>query len=382
MPAPNADAAKASTACLQTNDVINFLQGHQDCTNAVQGYFKICAGEVVQGQTVPQDTVVNGTYCPNSDSTDQPSTLESIGVTKHMVVLILLGLLGLFALIVAISTGYRVEEQTRVIIERLGRFNRISGPGFHLKIPFLESIAQTVDLRVQQHIIEVESKTKDDVTVKIRVAVQSQIPEASVYDSYYKCDRPEDQMEAYVFDAIRATVPSSSLDDIYANRDLDKAIEGEVRERMASYGYHIIDAPVTNIEPDEAVKVAMNQVNAQQRLLEAARSKAEAQKVTTVKEAEAQAESKALQGKGIADERLAIAKGLQESAMVFEKNVPGVSVEECMTILLLTQYFDMLRSVGANSNTIMLPHSPAGLTDMTAQLREAIIAGSQVPVKA
>jgi regulator of protease activity HflC (stomatin/prohibitin superfamily) len=225
--------------------------------------------------------------------------------------------------------------------------------------------------------VTVETKTRDDVTLTVKVAVQYFVAADQVFNAFYKLEEPQRQINAYVFDAIRAHVPDQKLDEVYSNKELDQAIEHEVREKMQAYGYSIIDAPVVEIVPDPRVKEAMNQVNANQRLLEAAKAKAEADKIMVVKAAEAEAESKALQGDGIARERLAIAHGLKESADLFKQELAGVTTEECMSILLLTQYFDMLKEIGARSNTIMLPHSPGGLPDLIAQIRNAIIVGNE-----
>jgi regulator of protease activity HflC (stomatin/prohibitin superfamily) len=283
----------------------------------------------------------------------------------------------IFIVVVMLSGIYTVDQQTVAVVEQFHAFNRLCPAGLHWRIPLFERVATSVDLKVQQMFVTVETKTRDDVTLSVKVAVQYFVAADQVFNAFYKLEEPRRQINAYVFDAIRAHVPGQTLDQVYANKELDQAIEHEVREKMQAYGYSIIDAPVVEIVPDARVKEAMNQVNANQRLMEAAKAKAEADKILVVKAAEAEAESKALQGDGIARERLAIARGLKESAELFERQLPGVSTEECMSILLLTQYFDMLKEIGARSNTIMLPHSPGGLQDLISQIRSAIIAGNE-----
>jgi regulator of protease activity HflC (stomatin/prohibitin superfamily) len=291
--------------------------------------------------------------------------------------MILLGLMLLVFALILLSGIYTVDQQSVAVVERFHAFARLESAGLRWKIPLVERVAAYVDLRVQQMYVTVETKTKDDVTVTVKVAVQFFVAAAQVYNAYYKLEEPGRQINAYVFDAIRAHVPGQKLDEVYANKELDEAIEHEVREKMQAYGYSIIDAPVVEIAPDARVKEAMNQVNANQRLLEAAKAKAEADKILVVKAAEAEAESKALQGDGIARERLAIAKGLKESADLFKEQMAGASTEECMAILLMTQYFDMLKEIGSRSNTIMLPHSPGGMQDLIDQIRNAIISGNE-----
>ncbi|MGH9552607.1 MAG: SPFH domain-containing protein [Terriglobales bacterium] len=283
----------------------------------------------------------------------------------------------LFVAIALLSGIYMVDQQSVAVLEKFHAFARLEGAGLHWRMPVFERVAAFVDLKVQQLFVTVETKTKDDVTLSVKVAVQYFVAADQVFNAFYKLEEPRRQINAYVFDAIRAHVPGQKLDEVYANKELDQAIEHEVREKMQNYGYSIIDAPVVEIVPDARVKEAMNQVNANQRLFEAAKAKAEADKVMVVKGAEAEAESKALQGDGIARERLAIAKGLKESADLFQEELRGVSTEECMSILLLTQYFDMLKEIGSRSNTIMLPHSPGGLQDLLSQIRNAIIAGNE-----
>ena len=283
----------------------------------------------------------------------------------------------LFIALILLSRIYVVDQQTVGVVEKFHAFARLEPAGLHWRLPLFERVIAFVDLRVQQLFVTVETKTKDDVTLSVKVAVQYFVAADQVFNAFYKLEEPRRQINAYVFDAIRAHVPGQKLDEVYANKELDQAIEHAVREKMQTYGYSIIDAPVVEIVPDGRVKEAMNQVNANQRLFEAAKAKAEADKVMVVKAAEAEAESKALQGKGIARERLAIAHGLKESADLFKEDLGGVSTEECMAILLLTRYFDMLKEIGSRSNTIMLPHAPGGLPDLLGQIRNAIISGNE-----
>jgi regulator of protease activity HflC (stomatin/prohibitin superfamily) len=233
---------------------------------------------------------------------------------------------------------------------------------------------------VQQLTVKVETKTRDNVFVHVTVAVQFSVFPDKVYQAFYSLTDATPQITAFVFDVVRAHVPSLDLDDVFLKKDeVALAVKGSLGAQMSEYGYDILTALVTDIDPDERVKAAMNEINANQRLLEAAKAKGEAEKVLKVKQAEAEAESKALQGNGIARERTEIARGLHDSAAMFQQGLPGATVHEAMVVLLLTQYFDMLKEVGAHSNTIMLPHSPGGLSDIAGQIRNAIVAARQVP---
>lgn len=278
-----------------------------------------------------------------------------------------------------LSMLYTVEQQTEVVIERFGKFSRTAGPGLNFKIPFIERIAGRVSMRVQQLNVKAETKTKDNVFVNVVVSVQYFVDPNRTYDAFYKLDDPTLQINSYVFDVVRARVPKISIDDLFEKKDeIAVAVKDELNETMISFGFVILNSLVTDIEPDNKVKISMNEINAAERLKYAAVEKAEADKIMKVKEAEAEAEAKALQGKGIADQRLAIINGLKESVEDFQEGIPGTSAQDVMNLVLMTQYFDTLQSLGEQSNTILIPHSPGGMQDVSDQIRNAIIQGNEV----
>lgn len=277
--------------------------------------------------------------------------------------------------------AFMVEQQSVAIVERFGKFSRSAAPGLHFKIPLIDRISGRVNLRVQQLDIPVETKTKDNVFVKVVVSVQYHALEDRIYEAYYKLDNPDQQIRAFIFDVVRAQVPKINLDDVFEKKDdIANAVETELSEMMSSFGYGIVKALVTDIDPDAKVKAAMNEINEAQRLRIAANERGEAEKILKVKQAEGDAQSKALQGQGIADQRTAIINGLRESVDNFQKAVPDVSPAEVMSLLLMTQYFDTLKEIGASdkSSTILLPHSPGYMHDLSEQLRNAIITGNQI----
>ena len=281
-----------------------------------------------------------------------------------------------------ILTGlYIVRQQTVVIIERLGRFSRVTLPGLRWRIPLLDRIVARPNLRIQQLDVKVETKTKDNVFVFVVVSVQHYIIPEKVKEAFYRLQNPDVQITSYVYDTVRARVPKIILDDVFETKDdIAQAVNNELAEIMDDFGYGLVKTLVTDIDPDPNVKVSMNQINAAQRLRLAAVEEAEADKIRVVKAAEAEAESKALQGKGIADQRLAIVNGLRESVTEFQENVAGTSAHDVMNLVLMTQYFDTLKDVGSqtSSSTILLPHSPAGMTDISQQMREAMITAHEV----
>lgn len=285
-------------------------------------------------------------------------------------------------LILFVSSFYQVHQQTLAIIERWGKFKRISQPGLRWRLPLgIDKVVARLSLRVQQLDVRIETKTKDNVFVNVVVSVQYQVIPAKVYDAFYRLQQPELQIRSYVYDVVRAQVPVIILDNVFDTKDdIAYAVRSELAQSMDDFGYGIIKTLVTDIDPDANVKASMNQINAAQRLRVAAVEEAEAEKIRVVKAAEAEAESKALQGKGIADQRLAIVNGLQESVTEFKDNVPGTSAHDVMNLVLMTQYFDTLKDIGLSSktNTILIPHSPGGMTQIADQLRDAMIIAHSV----
>lgn len=292
---------------------------------------------------------------------------------------ILSGLVVLFLL-----SFFTVEQQTVAIIERFGKYLRIANPGLHFKIPFIDRIAGKLSLRVLQLNIQAETKTEDNVFVHMIVAVQYYVIPEKVYDAFYKLASPEKQINSYVFDVVRARVPKIKLDDLFEKKDeIALAVKEELNETMTSFGFQILNALVTDIEPNAKVKDSMNEINAAQRLRVAANEKGEAERILKVKAAEAEAQSKALQGKGIADQRKAIIDGLKESVEHFKEGISGTSTQDVMNLVLLTQYFDTIKELGHTSqtNTILLPHTPGGLSELADQIRNAMIVGGEVNKK-
>ena len=293
--------------------------------------------------------------------------------------LIVLAVFAVLALIVLFSSFFTVEQQTAALVERFGKFTRVAGAGLHVKIPIIERVAGRINLRVQQLDVTVETKTLDNVFVHTVVAVQFMVVPEKVYDAFYRLDRPTVQITAYVFDVVRARVPKMELDDVFDRKDeIAIAVKQELSGEMDNFGYLIVQALVTDIDPDKKVKESMNEINAAKRLREAAQERGEADKILKVKAAEAEAESKALQGKGIADQRRAIIDGLRESVDQFAQSISGTTPESIMQLVLMTQHYDTVKEIGSSSraNTIFVPYAPGGMTDLASQMREALISAN------
>lgn len=290
------------------------------------------------------------------------------------------GVVAFLGLIALASTFFTIQQRTSGIVQRLGRFVREAKPGLNVKIPFIDSVAGRVNLRVQQLNVKIKAKTEDNVFVQMVVAVQYFVLPDKVYDAFYKLADTEQQFTSYVFDVVRAQVPKIKLDDVFAKKDdIADIVKSELAEVMSDFGYGILKALVTDIDPDANVKQSMNEINAAQRMRVAATEKGEAERIIKVKLAEGDAQSKALQGRGIADQRQAIVAGLRDSVDEFQKSVPGTTAKDVMYLVLMTQYFDTLKEIGASSktNTILIPHSPGSLSNLSEQIRNAMIEAGQ-----
>lgn len=273
-----------------------------------------------------------------------------------------------------LSGFFIVEQQTVAVVETFGKFSRIANPGLNFRIPLIQRVAGRLSLRFLQLDVRAETKTHDNVFVHMTVSVQYFVIKEKVYEAFYKLQDPALQINSYVFDVIRARVPKITIDRLFEEKEeIANAIKEELNETMTQFGFGILNSLVTDIEPDAKVKIAMNEINAAERLKVAAHEKAEAEKIMKVKAAEAEAEAKALQGKGIADQRRAIVEGLKESVEDFKTTVQGTSAHDVMNLVLMTQYFDTLKEIGQNSNTILIPHSPGGMEDIQSQMRSAMI---------
>ena len=283
------------------------------------------------------------------------------------------------AVVFLLSTFFTVRQQTAVSIERFGKFESIRHSGLQMKIPIIDKIAARISLKIQQLDVIVETKTLDDVFVKIKVSVQFVVIKEKVYDAIYKLEYPHDQLTSYVFDVVRAEVPKMKLDDVFVKKDdIAIAVKREVQESMETYGYDIIKTLVTDIDPDAQVKAAMNRINAAEREKVAAQYEGDAQRILIVEKAKAEAESKRLQGQGIADQRREIARGLVESVDVLQK--VGVSSQEASALIVITQHYDTLQAVGqqTNSNLILLPNSPEAGSEMLNNMITSFTASAQV----
>ncbi len=284
-----------------------------------------------------------------------------------------------FGLIVLISSFFIVKQQSAAIIERFGKFSRIAPAGLRVKIPLVERVAGRLSLKIQQLDVIIETKTLDDVFVRLKVSVQYRVLSQKVYDAFYKLDYPHDQITSYVFDVVRAEVPKMKLDDVFVKKDdIAIAVKAELNDAMLDYGFDIIKTLVTDIDPDSQVKAAMNRINATEREKIAAQYEGDAARILIVEKAKAEAESKRLQGQGIADQRREIARGLEESVEVL--NRVGINSQEASALIVVTQHYDTLQSLGeeTNSNLILLPNAPQAGSNMLNDMVASFAASNQI----
>lgn len=287
----------------------------------------------------------------------------------------------IFVLAVVFGSFFTVETAQVAIVQRLGKFARVAGPGLNWKTPLIETVVRRMSMKVQQFDVKVETKTQDNVFVQIPVSIQYKVIPDSVEAAFYKLTDPVKQIESMVYNVVLGHVPKMKLDDTFLNQaaianDLRDSLDGSMKE----YGYSIVKVLISDIVPDQKVKAAMNDINAAQREREATVSRAETNKLLLVKQAEAEAESKRLQGEGIANQRKAIISGLKDSVEDFAKTVPGSTPQDVMQLVLMTQYFDTLKDIAANdrTNTVLIPHTPNTLTDLFGQIRNAVITGTEM----
>lgn len=288
---------------------------------------------------------------------------------------------GVLLLFLIIKSVIIVPEKKIYVIQRLGKFRRMASPGFGMIIPFIDQKSGIINMRVQQLDVDVETKTRDDVFVHLRVSVQFQVMSDKIFDAHYALDNHRHQIASYIFDDVRAEVPKMELDDVFAKKeDIAQAVRQNLADSMDDYGYSIVKALITDIDPDANVKESMNRINAAKRDKEATMERAEANKITVVKAAEADAESKRLSGEGIAQQRLEIVRGFKESVEDFQKSLKNITHEEVMQFVLLTQYFDTLNNIGQNgkNTSILIPHSPSAMADFQQQIVNGTLIGKKL----
>ena len=298
---------------------------------------------------------------------------------------ILLIPIAILAIILLALSIVIVPQQTMGVIERLGKFSRVLGPGLNFKIPIIEKVAGKESIRIRQLDVPVETKTQDNVFVNLGVSIQFLAISEKIFDAFYKLTDVNQQITSYVYDVVRAEVPKKTLDEVFESKDvIAQTIKAELSESMDDFGYSIVNSLITDIDPAPNVKEAMNQINATARLRVAAQNEAEADKIRQVKNAEAEAESKKLQGEGVAQQRAAIIEGFKASINDL-KEVTGTDVktQDVMNMVMMVQYFDALRDIGTTgqNNAVLIPYGPGGSNEILQQMTQAMVVSEQIKEK-
>jgi len=297
-----------------------------------------------------------------------------------LIILIPVAIVAILLLTLILGSFFTVNTAEIAIVTRFGKFLRVAEPGLNWKTPYIDTVAGVVSLRVNQISLTMETKTKDNVFVTIPISVQNRVRPEKAYDAFYKLSNPSQQIQSYVEQVILVHVPGMTLDEVFASQSsIAAAVKQELDADMSTFGYEIVNVLVTDIVPDAKVKSAMNDINAAQREQVAANARGEAEKILVVKKAEAEAESKALQGQGIANQRKAIIEGLQTSVEQFQKAVEGATSKEVMQLVLVTQYFDTLKSIGESdkTNTLFLSHAPGAVKEVSDQILDSMLVASR-----
>ena len=295
-------------------------------------------------------------------------------------------------LVVGLVTGnlfYVVKQQHAVIIERLGKFHKIVGAGFHVKIPFVDRKAATVSLRTMKNGFNIDVKTQDNVTIGLEVSAQYHVSyergerpqDSGVYKSYYMLQQPVAQMRDFITDALRTSIPVYTLDEVFAKKDdIAKDVNATVSEQMAAYGFTLVSTLITKIALPAEVEDSMNQINAAQRTKAAAQDLAEADRIRRVTEAVAEAEAMEKAGEGIANQRKAIAAGIKESLGTIQET--GVGNAEANQLFMFTQWTEMMAEFAktGKSATVVLPSDFTSTASMFEQMVAAGAAGEGAKV--
>ena len=298
---------------------------------------------------------------------------------------VIFALLIFIVLVVVLGSFFTVSTAQVAVITRFGKFRRVAQPGLNWKWPIIDKVAGRVSLRVNQINLTMETKTKDNVFVTIPISVQNRVRPEKAFDGFYKLSNPMEQIQSYVEQVILGHVPGMTLDEVFASQSgIATAVKQELDADMAGFGFEIVNVLVTDIVPDAKVKSAMNDINAAQREQVAANARGEAEKILVVKKAEAEAESKALQGQGIANQRKAIIAGLQGSIDQFKKAVEDATTSEVMQLVMVTQYFDTIKSIGESdkTNTLFLSHSPAAVREISDQILQSMLTAERAKAPA
>ncbi len=289
--------------------------------------------------------------------------------------------LAILVLVLVFMGAFTVGQQEAVIVQRLGKFQKVARAGLHFIIPFVDIRVGRVNLRIRELDIPGQFKTRDNVFVDIMIRVQYSILPERVADAYYKLTAPEQQITAFVLNTVRGEVAKMELREIFEHQDsVGDAVNQQLSLRMAEFGFEIHNSLVNEIQPASEVVRSLNAVMASENAKKAAQNEGEAHKLKTVLQAEADAEAKRLQGEGIAKQREAIVGGLSVSVESLKKAMPNADANDLMRLVLMNQYFDALRDISSGDKTkvIFVPTAPNSMNSYADQLMQGMMMAQEV----
>lgn len=304
------------------------------------------------------------------------ATVGPLGTAKGRVMFLIILIVLILAAV--LSTGYVVRQQHVAVIERLGRFQGFAGPGFHVKAPFIDT-THDVSLMTEDEHMTFDAKTSDNVTIELDVSIQYHVDysdanagaQSGIYKSFYTLQDPVGQMQDYLADALRSQIPARTLDEVFSEKDaIAQAIDEVVAQKMLGYGYVLVTTLITRIKLPAEVEESMNHIIASKNNLESATNDANAARAKTVIAARAKAEAMAAEGKGIADQRVAIARGIKESIDTIQGS--ELTAEEANRLFEFTQWIDMMSQYAAKgSSTVVLP---SNFDEASSQFEQYLVA--------
>ncbi|KEG07108.1 hypersensitive-induced response protein 1-like [Trypanosoma grayi] len=264
-----------------------------------------------------------------------------------------------------------VGQSEVAVLETCGRFNTIAGPGCHCVLPWTYK-AGTLSMRLREHHFMIRSKTKDNVFVTLKLTINVQVVPDRVDAAFYGLEEPLSIIQSYVENSVEAKIPLYNLEALFIERGtISQQLKNETDAIMEVYGWDIVSALITEIDPGDEMTEAINSIQKYQRLRVAAVDEAETKKMQRVRAAEALCESRRLAGQGLAEQRKAIVAGLRKSVEVMRHDANGLNNEDVLNLLLINQYYDTMKSVAENSGgSLLIIDGAGGLDAMAKGLRK------------
>ncbi len=287
---------------------------------------------------------------------------------EFLIFLILILIIICFVLVISIKV---VKQQTAYTVETFGKFSRVIYPGINIVIPLVENTARKINLSTMNLDFSILAITFDKVNISIDCTLIYKVIYQKVYQATYSLENPTASIKALVENTIRAFVATQTHEQTIQSRDeMTNFLMTHLTQKLEAFGFAIDSFQVRDIILPREITEAMSRVISSKRNQEAAFNEAQGKYILAVKEAEAQKETRRLQGEGLAAERDAIINGLSKSIHDMQQ-ATGASATAVMNIVLMNQYIDMMRTISndksGNTKTVFINPSPNGMTDIMQQ---------------